>query len=205
MYQNWSLKKGFQFDLLEVRSSGQGIRFASFKICSNLDLTQEAGVHAIQHKTRSRKKDRIHTSTASVAVLKENSNLASSLNQSDLRIDTFRGSGAGGQHRNKTDSAVRVVHTPTQITVTRSSGRSQHQNKESAINELQDILKARKNQKFLNQQDHIRQSQLQKVSRSSTTRVYDLCTDTVRSKTSKVSGAKKILEGDLDRILNSPS
>lgn len=103
-------------------------------------LKNEAGVHRVQRVPKTGKKDKKHTSTATVVVLPEVQDIVLNIRPQDLKIETCRSSGAGGQHVNTTDSAVRIIHLPTGIVATSQDGRSQHDNKERALTVLKSRL-----------------------------------------------------------------
>lgn len=198
-----------RLEVLSVRNEAAGVRLATLKASGSgcERLLGESGVHSIQHITRSRKKDRIHTSTVTVVALSvaeielTDAEHSFDLERDEIRIDTFRGSGAGGQHRNKTDSAVRATHIPSGEVVTITSGRSQHKNKEAARLLLAMKLKEKVS---ASQAETSRDQRRAHTSgeRARALRTYDLVRDVVRcSNGSKVRGAAKVLAGDLDRII----
>ena len=145
MYLRWGESNGFTTELVEA-SSGDvaGIKSATIKFTGEYAfgwLRTETGVHRLVRKSPFDSGNRRHTSFSSVFVSPEvDDNIDIEINPSDLRVDTYRASGAGGQHVNKTDSAVRLTHEPTGIVVQCQSGRSQHQNKDNAMKQLKSKL-----------------------------------------------------------------
>jgi peptide chain release factor 1 len=167
-------------------------------------LKYESGVHRVQRVPETETQGRIHTSTATVAVMPQAEEVDFALDMKDLRIDTFRSSGAGGQHINKTSSAIRVTHLPTGMVVECQNERSQFQNKDKALEILRSRLLAQKQKQ---QQDAInasRQGQVGTGDRSEKIRTYnfpqDRCTDHRVGHTAH--NLARLMTGDIEPFLS---
>ncbi len=151
MYLRWGESHGFKTELMEV-SPGEvaGIKSATISISGEYvfgQLRTETGVHRLVRKSPFDSGNRRHTSFAAVFVSPEiDDDIEIDINPADLRIDVYRASGAGGQHVNKTESAVRITHLPTNVVVQCQSGRSQHKNKDAAMKQLKAKLYEREEQ-----------------------------------------------------------
>lgn len=144
MYQMYSEKKGFKVEIINENETGLGgYKEITFLVTGKGAYSRfkfESGTHRVQRVPDTESSGRIHTSTATVAVLPEAEDVEIDLDMNDVRVDTFRASGAGGQHVNKTSSAIRLTHMPTGIVVECQNERSQLQNKETAIKVLKTKL-----------------------------------------------------------------
>ena len=165
----------------------------------------EAGGHRCQRIPPNERKGRVHTSTVTVAVLPEVAEKDFRFDPRDLEWTTMRGSGAGGQHRNVTDSAVRVVHKPTGMTVRCESERSQAQNKETALALLRARLAEQERSSAARDRDASRRSQVGSGMRGDKIRTYRWQDDSVvDERTGRRASLKQVLRGDLDALLLRP-
>ncbi|MBX3480305.1 MAG: peptide chain release factor 1 [Caulobacter sp.] len=167
-------------------------------------LKFESGVHRVQRVPATESQGRIHTSAATVAVLPEAEDVEIEINESDLRIDTFRSSGAGGQHVNKTDSAVRITHIPTGVVVT-SSEKSQHENRRKAMKNLKARLYDMQRQSLDDARSEARKSQVGSGDRSERIRTYNFPQGRVTDHRINLTlyNLERIMPGDaLDDIIN---
>jgi peptide chain release factor 1 len=176
MYQRYAATHGWK---LEVESESEGEMGGYKEIIASIEgdgvfgrLKFESGVHRVQRVPQTETQGRIHTSAATVAVLPEPEDVAIEVNEADIRIDTYRSSGAGGQHVNKTDSAVRITHLPSGIVVT-SSEKSQHQNRARAMKVLKAKLYEQKRDALAAERSESRKSQVGSGDRSERIRTYN--------------------------------
>ena len=209
MYTMYAQNHGWTLELLNLNETELGgVKEAVFAVDGAGAYNRfkyESGVHRVQRVPETETQGRIHTSTATVAVMPQAEEVDFALDLKDLRIDTFRSSGAGGQHINKTSSAIRVTHIPTGTVVECQNERSQFQNKDKALEILRSRLLAQKQKQ---QQDAInseRQGQVGTGDRSEKIRTYnfpqDRCTDHRIGLT--VHNLDKIMDGNLDDVIDA--
>ena len=168
-------------------------------------LKYESGVHRVQRVPETETQGRIHTSTVTVAVLPEAEDVEFDINPADLQIDTFRSSGAGGQHINKTESAIRVTHLPTGVVVECQDERSQHKNKEKALKVLRSRLYEAKQAEQTDKIASERRLQVGTGDRSERIRTYNYPQGRVSEHriTLTLYKIEQILNGDLDEIIDA--
>ncbi|XP_072532911.1 peptide chain release factor 1-like, mitochondrial isoform X2 [Salminus brasiliensis] len=183
MYQNYASYQGWGFDTLEYMSSEiGGLRHATASISgphSYKKMKFEAGVHRVQRVPKTERQGRMHTSTMTVAILPQPAEISFTINPKDLRIETKRASGAGGQHVNTTDSAVRIVHLPTGIVSECQQERSQLKNKEKAMKVLRAKLYNAKLEEETSKRYETRKLQVGTKGRSEKIRTYNFSQDRV--------------------------
>ncbi len=177
MYSMYADKKGFRTELLNVNATELGgYKEISFMINGQgaySCLKFESGVHRVQRVPETETQGRIHTSTVTVAVLPEAEDVELEINPKDLQIDTFRSSGAGGQHINKTESAIRITHLPTGTVVECQDERSQYKNKDKAMRVLKSRLLQAKRDEQAQAVAQERKSQVGTGDRSERIRTYN--------------------------------
>src|SRR5699024_3066416 len=177
MYRRYSDSRGWKLNLLSLNEATQGGYKELTIVLEGKDVYRqmkyESGVHRLQRVHETETQGRVHTSAATVAVLHEAEEVDIEINKSELRIDTFRASGAGGQHVNKTDSAVRITHEPTDVVVECQQERSQHKNKDKAMKMLRSKLYERKEEELRKEREAERNSQISTGDRSAKIRTYN--------------------------------
>jgi len=209
MYTRWSESKGYKVKIIDYQDDAEGgIKSATLLIEGEYAygyLKNEKGVHRIVRISPFDSSGRRHTSFASLDVIPEiDENVTVNINPEDLRIDTFRSSGAGGQHVNKTDSAVRITHIPTNIVVTCQNERSQHQNRETAMKILMAKLTELAKQEQKASLDELKGDYSQiswgNQIRSYVFHPYSLVKD--HRTNAEVGNVYAVMDGDLDYFIN---
>lgn len=209
MYTNYALKCGWHVSLVDSSQTDLGgIREATLYIDGKgayAHLKHEAGVHRVQRVPKTETSGRVHTSTATVAVLPEAQEVEYSISASDLRIDTYRAGGAGGQHVNKTESAIRITHIPTGTVVTCQEERSQHKNKARAMKMLQSRLLVAQKEKQESEESQKRKEMVGAGMRAEKLRTYNFPQNRVTDHQVDLTLKKldMVIEGGMDEIIQA--
>jgi peptide chain release factor 1 len=209
MYTRYGERHRWKTEILDINETEiGGIKEVVFSIEAHgaySRLKYESGVHRVQRVPTTESSGRIHTSTVTVAVLPEVDDVDVEINPNDLQIDTYRASGAGGQHINKTDSAIRITHIPSGIVVTCQDQRSQHKNKDRAMKVLRSKLYEQAQEQQNSEIAQARKSQVGTGDRSERIRTYNFPQGRVSDHRIGLTLYKieEIMDGDLDDILDA--
>ena len=207
MYSMYAAKQGWRCEVISENATELG---GARELVASIEgagvysrMKFESGVHRVQRVPETETQGRIHTSTVTVAVMPEAEEVELELDLNDLRIDTFRSSGAGGQHINKTSSASRVTHLPTGMVVECQDQRSQRENKVRALTVLRSRLLQQKQAEYDEAYNAQRQSQVGTGDRSEKIRTYNFPQDRVTDHRIALTlrNLQSVLDGDLDRVV----
>ena len=209
MYSRYAESKNWKIEVIETSESEfGGFALVSFMIKGEgaySRLKFESGAHRVQRVPKTEASGRIHTSTATVLVMPELDEIDFEIKPEDLHIDVYRSGGAGGQHVNKTESAVRITHLPTKIVVSCQDGRSQHENKEQAMRVLRAKVAEELRSKQMEEVGAERKLKLGRGERSEKIRTYNYPQNRVTDHRIGFTLQKldRIIEGDLDEIIEA--
>ena len=207
MYSMYAARQGWRCEVISENATELG---GAKELVASIEgagvysrMKFESGVHRVQRVPETETQGRIHTSTVTVAVMPEAEEVELELDPKDLRIDTFRSSGAGGQHINKTSSAIRVTHLPTGMVVECQDQRSQRENKVRALTVLRSRLLQQKQAEYDEAYNAQRQSQVGTGDRSEKIRTYNYPQDRVTDHRIALTlrNLQSVLDGDLDRVV----
>ena len=209
LYQKYSEAHGWRFEIMEYDDTGLGgLKGGMAEITGRgvfARLKYESGVHRVQRVPATENQGRIHTSTVTVAVLPEAEEVDVEVNESDLRIDVYRASGAGGQHVNKTESAVRITHLPTGVVVAMQEERSQHKNRAKAMKILRARLYEAQRAQLHSTRSADRKSQVGTGDRSERIRTYNFPQGRVSDHRINLTLYKieRVMGGELDEFVDA--
>ena len=208
MYQKYAAARGWRTEVMDYDSTELGgIKSATAEITGRnvfARLKYESGVHRVQRVPATESQGRIHTSTVTVAVLPEAEEVDIDINIEDLRIDVYRASGAGGQHVNKTESAVRITHLPTGVVVAMQEERSQHKNRAKAMKILRSRLYDAQRSSLDASRSADRRSQVGTGDRSERIRTYNFPQGRVSDHRIGLTlhSIERIMQGELDEVVD---
>ena len=208
MYSKYAASQGWQQKILDSSISEMaGFRQVVFSFKDGQVLSKmkyEGGVHRVQRIPKTEKGNRIHTSTVSVAVLPQPQETQIKLNPQDIKIETFKASGPGGQYVNKRQTAVRIIHLPTGISVASQTSRNLEQNKKAALEILAAKLFAKEQEEIESARDQERKSQIGRAQRAEKIRTYNFPQDRITDHRIKKTwhNLEKIMAGNLNPIIN---
>lgn len=209
MYRSYAEKKGWRFQSIDSNQTPLGgvksavVELSGFEVYKYLKY--ESGVHRVQRVPETEKSGRVHTSTATVAVLPEAEDVDLEINPSDLKIDTYRSGGAGGQNVNKVETAVRITYLPTNLVVACQDERSQQKNRLKAMSVLRSKLLAEKEEREHRELGEARRSQIGTGDRSEKIRTYNFPQDRVTDHRIKksINQIETFLDGNIDKLISA--
>ena len=207
VYTRYAERRNWKYKVMDSSDTGiGGIKEAIVSIQGKGAfgmLKYESGVHRVQRVPNTETSGRVHTSAATIAVLPEAADVDNEVNDSDLKIDTYRASGAGGQHVNKTDSAIRITHIPTGLVVTCQDESSQHKNRAAALKVLKSRLLASEQEKVAAERAAERRSLVSTGDRSAKIRTYNFPQGRVTDHRINFTSYKlnEILDGDITEVI----
>lgn len=208
MYRRYAEKNNWKIEVMELSTQAHGFDYISFQINGEdvySKMKFESGVHRVQRVPATETKGRVHTSTVTVAVLPELDELEIKINKADIREDRYRSGGAGGQHVNRTESAVRLTHIPTGIVAACQEGKDQHANRETAMRMLRAKIWEAEEKKRHEEIASTRRSQVGTGERSEKIRTYNYPQNRVTDHRIGLTLTKLeyIMQGDLDEIFDA--
>ena len=209
MYTRYCEIKKWKYEILSINDNeGGGIKEVILSVVGDSvfgDLKYESGVHRVQRIPDTESNGRVHTSAATVAVLPEAEEVDITINENDLKIDTYRASGAGGQHVNKTESAIRITHLPTNLVVTCQDESSQHKNRDKALKVLRSRLFEHELEKNNKERSDARKKMVSTGDRSAKIRTYNFPQGRVTDHRINLTLYKleEIINGNISEIIDN--